>query len=82
MANKEVSTVGKVDSLSRIDSKFKISKTVDSLQNMIDNVVKDKVTPETVNAACNCVAQLTGVMDMTIKACRFLHDIEDRSKEG
>jgi len=70
------------NSLQHVDAKFGISKTVNTLQGLMERVTADKVTPETVNAACNCVSQLTGLMDITIKACRFLNDSKNNNQEN
>jgi len=38
------------------------------LYGLMKSVTKDKITPETVNAACNCASQICKIIDLSIKA--------------
>jgi len=38
---------------------------------LMNGVVGDKPTPESVNAACNCAAQICKMIDLTMKAQRI-----------
>jgi hypothetical protein len=42
------------------------------LYDLMKMVVKDEVTPETVNSACNCAAQICKVLDLELRAERLL----------
>lgn len=55
-----------------VNETFKVSDTVEHLHGMMKDVTEKEVNAANVNAACNCVAQLVDVIDMTIKASRFL----------
>jgi DNA-binding CsgD family transcriptional regulator len=60
------------ESINFIHDKFGVGQTVDQLQHMMKEVTKDGITPNSVNAACNCVARLNETIDTAIKAARFL----------
>lgn len=69
----QVSTVKSQEERVRfVNESFGVSKTINQLQGMMNDVIKDEVTPATVNAACNCVARLNETIDVAIKAARFL----------
>ena len=53
---------------------FHMKETVEQLHKMMKEVTKSGVTPQTVNAACNCVQQLNCTIDMAIKASRYLSE--------
>lgn len=57
-----------------IDQQFGVAKTVAHLQTLMSTVTKDKITPETVNAACNCVQNLNLTIKTAMQAARFLSD--------
>lgn len=54
-----------------------MKETVEQLHKMMKEVTKSGVTPQTVNAACNCVQQLNCTIDMAIKASRFLSERDE-----
>lgn len=53
---------------------FNLKSTVEQLHHMMKEVTKTSITPQTVNAACNCVQQLNSTIDMAIKASRYLSE--------
>lgn len=53
---------------------FGLKATVEQLHYMMKEVTKTQITPQTVNAACNCVQQLNSTIDMAIKASRYLSE--------
>lgn len=55
-----------------ISDQFGVAKTVGQLQHMMENVTKDKITPDTVNAACNCVQNLNLTIKTAMQAARFM----------
>lgn len=57
-----------------IDDKFHVGQTIDQLHFMMKEVTKDSITPNTVNAACNCVARLNETVNTAILAARFLNE--------
>lgn len=57
-----------------VDSQFGVSKTVGHLQALMTEVTKDKITAETVNAACNCVQNLNLTIKTAMQAARFLSE--------
>jgi len=62
------------DRVKFVNENFGVSKTINQLQSMMIDVIKQEVTPSTVNAACNCVARLNETIDVAIKAARFLNE--------
>lgn len=63
-----------------VDQQFNVSKTVSHLQKLMTEVTKDKITSDTVNAACNCVQNLNLTIKTAMQAARFVsntRDIED-----
>ena len=57
-----------------IDERFKIGETISQLHGMMKEVTKEEITPNTVNAACNCVARLNETINTAIQAARFLNE--------
>lgn len=76
MGNKEIEVVGSQKSvaLSEISDRFGVVSTVKTLQHMMSEVTKDKITPDTVNAACNCVQNLNLTIKTAIQAAKFLSE--------
>ena len=74
MGDKELQVISKQKQIEYINEKFNLTKTVEQLHLMMKEVTKNEINPRTVNAACNCVAQLNQTIDMAIKAARFLSE--------
>jgi hypothetical protein len=76
MDNKDVEIVGKSkkNALREISDQFAVGDTVKTLQRMMNEVTKDKITPETVNAACNCVQNLNLTIKTAIQAAKYLSE--------
>jgi len=55
-----------------ISDQFGVSKTVVQLQKMMEEVTKEEINPNTVNAACNCVQNLNLTIKTAMQAARFL----------
>lgn len=55
-----------------ISDQFGVSKTVGQLQRMMEEVTKEEINPNTVNAACNCVQNLNLTIKTAMQAARFL----------
>lgn len=60
------------EALETVDEKFKVGEVMNHLHLMMKGVTKDQMTPETVMAACNCVARLNETIGTAIEAARFL----------
>jgi hypothetical protein len=45
---------------------------VGQLQKMMEEVTKEEINPNTVNAACNCVQNLNLTIKTAMQAARFL----------
>ncbi len=58
--------------LGDISDKFGVAKTVGQLQKMMEEVTKEEINPNTVNAACNCVQNLNLTIKTAMQAARFL----------
>lgn len=56
-----------------VNRTFQVEKTIDHLHNMMVEVTKIEMNPNTVNAACNCVARLNETINTAIQAARFLN---------
>jgi hypothetical protein len=67
-------TMSQVDKIKFIDSQFNISGTMTHLNTMMKEVTKKEITPNTVNAACNCIARMNETINTSIQAARFLND--------
>lgn len=65
--------------LNYINDTFRIGETVNQLHSMMKNVTKEELSAKTVNAACNCVAQLNQTINTTINAAKYLS--ENRNNE-
>lgn len=55
-----------------VDAQFNVSKTVSHLQTLMTEVTKDRITADTVNAACNCVQNLNLTIKTAMQAARFV----------
>ena len=55
-----------------INDQFGVGKTVAQLQKMMEEVTKEEISPNTVNAACNCVQNLNLTIKTAMQAARFL----------
>lgn len=72
--NIEVIDESKTKALREISDRFGVVETVKSLQYMMKEVTKEKITPDSVNAACNCVQNLNLTIKTAIQAARYLSD--------
>jgi predicted metalloendopeptidase len=70
--NIEVVDTRNKQSLTDISERFGVVDTVRSLQKMMKEVTQKEITPDTVNAACNCVQNLNLTIKTAIQAARFL----------
>lgn len=62
------------DKITFIDEKFRVGDTINQLHSMMKEVTKDSINPNTVNAACNCVARLNETINTAIQAAKFLNE--------
>ena len=60
--------------LAEISDRFGVVGTVITLQGLMKEVTKKEVTPESVNAACNCVQNLNLTIKTAIQAAKFLSE--------
>lgn len=76
MAEKSVATLGdhKRMALSDINDRFGVGESVRQLQGLMREVTKEKVTADTVNAACNCVQNINLTIKTAIQAAKFLSE--------
>lgn len=75
MDNKNLPAINdKRKDIQYIADTFGLKSTVEQLHHMMKEVTKTQLTPQTVNAACNCVQQLNQTIDMAIKASRYLSE--------
>lgn len=74
--NVEVISAGKQSALKDISERFGVVDTVKTLQRMMNEITKKEITPDTVNAACNCVQNLNLTVKTAIQAARFLSEKE------
>lgn len=70
----EVIDQSKQVALRDISDRFGVVDTVKTLQHMMKEVTKEKITADTVNAACNCVQNLNLTIKTAIQAARYLSD--------
>lgn len=71
---KVISSTDRRNDVEFVDEKFGISKTVNKLHSMMEEVTKNDINSRTVNAACNCINQLNATINTTIAAARFLRE--------
>lgn len=78
MADKNNAAVdsSKQIALREISDRFGLVETVRSLQYMMKEVTKKEITPDSVNAACNCVQNLNLTIKTAIQAARYLSENE------
>lgn len=68
--SKEIDT--RRGALKDITDRFGVKETVEHLQGIMQQVTKDKITPDTVNAACNCVQNLNLTIKTAIQAAKYI----------
>lgn len=69
--SKEIQKIG-------IEENYNTKKVVTTLQGLMEQVTKERVTPETVNAACNCASRIVDVLRVHIEAERLRGRINPR----
>jgi hypothetical protein len=76
MDKKDVQVVSdsRKNALTDIGDRFGVKDTVKHLQKLMSDVTKEEITPDTVNAACNCVQNLNLTIKTAIQAAKFLSD--------
>lgn len=47
--------------------KFSVKEIVVDLKGMMNQVVKEQCTPDTVNAACNCADKMTNLLKLQLE---------------
>ena len=67
------SPMSQVQKIEYVNKTFKVGSVVEHLHYMMNEVTKEKITPETVNAACNCVGKLNDTINTAIQASKFLN---------
>jgi hypothetical protein len=82
MGEKNIKVVGESGELTVVDERrralgdisdrFGVGNTVKQLQRMMEQVVKDDINKDTVNAACNCVQNLNLTIKTAMQAAKFL----------
>lgn len=60
------------DAIEHVDQNFRVSETVARLHSLMGEVTKTEITPDTVNAACNCVQNLNVTIKTAIQAAKFI----------
>lgn len=50
---------------------FDTKRVVQNLERLMLDVTKEKATPETVNAACNCAARITDILRIHLEVERM-----------
>lgn len=78
---KKVAEDKKISALKEVGERFHISRTVNHLQDMMEQVTKDKVDVFTVNAACNCVQNLNNTIRTAVMAARFLANVKGKDDD-
>lgn len=76
MATKDVTVIDgtKKVALMEISDRFGVVNTVKQLQSMMTEVTKKEVSPDSVNAACNCVQNINLTIKTAIQAARYLSE--------
>ena len=74
MVDREIEILGKneIEALTEISERFGVVATVTKLRSMMERVTEKEITPDTVNAACNCVQNINLTIKTAIQAARFL----------
>ena len=60
------------EALTAIDDRFGVGESVKHLRKMMTEVTQKEMTPDTVNAACNCVSNINSTIKTAISAAKFL----------
>lgn len=53
------------------DNTFTTKKVVTTLESLMNRVTADQVTPDTVNAACNCADKITDLLKLHLEVERL-----------
>ncbi len=53
------------------DNTFTTKKVVKTLESLMNRVTQEEVTPDTVNAACNCADKITDMLKLHLEVERL-----------
>ena len=76
MGDRDIDVIpkGKQIALREISDRFGVKETVTELHHLMKAVTKERITADTVNAACNCVQNLNLTIKTAIQAAKFLSE--------
>ena len=75
--NLKVINQNKMQALAEISDRFGVVTTVQKLQYIMQQVTKDEMSVDTVNAACNCVSNINLTIKTAIQAAKYLSGEKD-----
>jgi hypothetical protein len=61
-----------------VEEIYSTKKVVTTLQGLMESVTEKNVTPDTVNAACNCASRIVDVLRVHIEAERLRARVNPR----
>lgn len=61
-----------------MEENYNTKKVVTTLQGLMERVTEKNVTPDTVNAACNCASRIVDVLRVHIEAERLRGKVNPR----
>lgn len=62
--------------------KTRSEKLVDKLESLMDGVTKDKITPDTVNAACMCADKAIQLLRLNLDAHKYFAEAGALEDDG
>ena len=62
------------DKVQFINTTFKVGESIEHMHKLMKDVTKGELNPNTVNAACNCVARINETINTAIQAAKFLNE--------
>lgn len=72
--NMQLQQIDNRNNIEFVDSKFNVAESIGHMHKLMKEITKEKITPDTVNAACNCVAKINETINTTVSAAKFLRD--------
>lgn len=62
------------DKVQFINTTFRVGESIEHMHKLMKDVTSSELTPNTVNAACNCVARINETINTAIQAAKFLNE--------
>lgn len=74
MVTKELQVVDNQKQIEFIDQKFSVSKGINHMYGLMQEITNKEMNTQTVHAACECLGKINETINTAITAARFLNE--------